>query len=359
MKKLRVGILGATGMVGQQYVHLLKEHPFFKLSFLAGSKKSAGKSYAEALTEKKRALNSISAHVLALPVHKIDEIATAKKQCDFVFSAINSETAKMYETLYAAAGMPVISSASFHRMDQDVPLLIPEINSEHLKIIPHQKKKRGWDNGFIIAKPNCSLQSYLIPLYPLHLKFKIKKLIITTMQAVSGAGYLGVSFLDIIDNIIPYIGAEEEKSEVEPLKILGKVQKDKISLTEGISISAHCNRVPVTDGHTACVSVQFEKKPTKEEVLKLWHEFKGMPQELSLPSAPLQPILYRKEKDRPQPKLDRNAESGMAITVGRLRECPVLDFRFVALSHNTLRGAAKGGMLNAELLYSQGYLEKK
>lgn len=338
MQKLRVGVLGATGIVGQHYIQLLQDHPFFELSFLAASKDSAGKRFSEALT-----------------VHAVDEIDLAKKSADFVFSALGNDAAKTFETLYAQAGLPVVSNASAHRLDPDVPLLIPEINPEHLKIIPEQQKRRGWEKGFIVAKPNCSLQSYLFPLFPLHKAFGIKTIILTTLQAVSGAGYPGVSSLDMIDNLIPYIGGEEEKSETEPLKILGALEKGAFH-PASIAISAHCNRVPVLDGHTACVSVEFVDKPTKEEILRLWKEFKGLPQTLSLPTAPLQPIIYREEKDRPQPKLDRMAEKGMAITVGRLRECPVLDFRFVALSHNALRGAASGGLLNAELLYRQGYL---
>ncbi len=306
MRKLRVGVLGATGMVGQHYVQLLNDHPFFEVAFLAASKDSAGKSYAQALSQKGRPSEGLPARILALPVHRIDEIDIAVKECDFVFSAVNSETAKVYEQLYAAAGLPVVSNVSTHRKDPDVPLLIPEINPEHLAIIPQQQKNRGWKKGFIVVKPNCSIQSYLFPLFPLHKKFGIKKIIVSTMQAVSGAGYPGVSSLDIIDNVIPYIGGEEEKSENEPLKILGTIQKGQFAPHEGISISAHCNRVPVMDGHTACVSVEFETKPTKEEILEIWREFKGVPQELDLPSAPAQPIVYREEKDRPQPKFDRD-----------------------------------------------------
>lgn len=356
MKKLRVGILGASGMVGQRYVHLLKEHPFFEIAFFAASKESVGKSYAEAIQGKGFPSDGIAPRLLSLPVHGIEEISLAKELCDFVFSAVGTEIALKYEALYAAAGLSVVSNAAAHRMDEDVPCLIPELNPEHLEIIPIQQKNRGWDKGFIVTKPNCSLQSYLIPLYPLHRKFGIKKIVLSTMQAVSGAGYPGVPSLDVIDNVIPYIGGEEEKSEQEPLKILGKIKEEKICPARGISISAHCNRVPVLDGHTACVSVEFEEKPTRQEILELWHAFKGAPQDLSLPSAPPQPILYREEKDRPQPKLDRNASKGMAITVGRLRECNVFDFRFVALSHNALRGAASGGVLNAELMYKKGYL---
>jgi aspartate-semialdehyde dehydrogenase len=356
MQKSRVGILGATGLVGQQYVHQIKDHPFFEISFLAASKDSAGKKYGTALTEKGRPLDGFPPHILDLPIHAIDEVHQAKGLCDLVFSAVSTEAAKTYETLYAAAGLPVVSNTGYHRLDPDVPLIIPEINPEHLSVITHQQKRRGWDKGFIITKPNCSLQGFLIPLYPLHRAFKLKNIIVVTMQAVSGAGYPGIASLDIIDNIIPYIAGEEEKSEIEPLKILGSIQNEEISSITDVSISMHCNRVPVLDGHTACVSVQFEKKPTKDEILTLWREFRGIPQELHLPSAPEHPIIYNEEKDRPQPRRDRDAEGGMAITVGRLRECHVFDFRFACLSHNVLRGAARGGVLNAELLHAQGYV---
>ncbi len=352
MQKLRAGVLGATGIVGQHYVRLLQNHPYFELSFLAASKDSTGKKYSDVLSERGRFVDD---GIPALSLHAIDEIAVAAEKADFVFSALNSDAAKVYETLYAAAGLPVVSNTSAHRLDPDVPLLIPEINPEHLEIIHEQQKRRGWKKGFIVAKPNCSLQSYLFPLFPLHRAFGIETVIVSTMQALSGAGHPGISSLDIIDNLIPYIGGEEEKSETEPLKILGSIESGRFKPAQ-MTISAHCNRVPVLDGHTACVSVRFKKRTSKEEILQLWKEFKGLPQILSLPSAPLQPILYREEKDRPQPKLDRYAGNGMAITVGRLRECPALDFRFVALSHNALRGAASGGILNAELLFRQGYL---
>lgn len=358
IKKIGVGILGCTGIVGQQYAVLLQDHPFFELSFLAASKDSSGKSYGEALLEKKRALESLPRSFLQMPVEIIDAVDQACQRCSFVFSAMSGEVAGTYEKLYASAGLPVISNASSHRMDPDVPLLIPEINPNHLEILPEQQKKRGWKKGFIVTKPNCSLQSYLIPLFPLHRLFGLKKVLLTTLQAVSGAGYPGVSCWDMMDNIIPYIPDEEEKTEREPLKILGAVHREQgvILPKEGIAIGAHCNRVSVIDGHTACVSVQFERRPKREEILETWRGFKGLPQELSLPSAPEQVIVYRNENNRPQPRLDREEGKGMAVTVGRLRECPVFDFRFVALSHNTLRGAAKGGILNAELLYAQGYL---
>lgn len=339
---MRVGILGATGMVGQQYVQLLQNHPFFEVAFLAASKESAGKSYEEAL--KGKSFCDLPSSIRRMLVHSIDEIP---EDIPFVFSALATEAAKIYEVQYAAAGIGVMSNASVHRLEPDVPLLIPEINADHIKLIPIQQMNRGWKKGFIVAKPNCSLQSYLLPLYPLHKQFQMERAVITTMQAVSGAGYPGVSSIDMIDNIIPYIQGEEEKSESEPLKILGE---------SSFSLSVHCNRVPVLDGHMACVSVKFKQKPKKEEILSLWSSFQGAPQKMQLPSAPLYPLIYREENDRPQPRLDRDAGKGMAVTIGRLRDCSVFDIRFVALSHNTLRGAASGGILNAELLYKSEYL---
>jgi aspartate-semialdehyde dehydrogenase len=234
-------------------------------------------------------------------------------------------------------------------------VLIPEVNPEHAQMIPIQQKNRNWTKGFIVAKPNCSLQSYMIPLSPLHREFKVARLVVTTLQAVSGAGYPGVSSLDILDNVIPYIANEEEKSEQEPLKMWGHIQDHGICSASNIVISAHCNRVPVLDGHLACVSVQFEKKPNREEILHLWQSFQTLPQLLQLPSAPEQSIIYLDAPDRPQPRQDRNAGKGMSVTVGRLRDCPLFDYRFVALSHNTIRGAAGGGILNAEFLMQQGY----
>ena len=263
------------------------------------------------------------------------------------------------ENAYAAAGIPVVSSSSAHRWTEDVPMLIPEINPPHLDVIPEQQKKRGWKRGFIVVKPNCSLQSYLAPIYALEQAgYPINQLLVTTMQAVSGAGYPGVASLDMVDNIVPFIGGEEEKSEKEPGKILGKIENGKIIPHTRLKISAHCNRVPVVDGHTACVSMKFAgKKPTREEIIRIWREFTSVPQELKLPSAPEHPLVYREEENRPQPRKDRDAEKGMAITLGRLRECNVLDYRFVGLSHNTIRGAAGGGILNAELLKAKGFFD--
>jgi aspartate-semialdehyde dehydrogenase len=354
MRKIPVGILGATGKVGQQYVQLLSEHPWFEAAFLASSEQSAGKQYGEAILGREHM--PIPKHLLKLPVHRIEDIDRAKEACRFVFSALSNDAAKIYEELYAQKGLPVISNAGYHRKSEDVPILIPEINPEHAKIIPIQQKNRNWDRGFIVVKPNCSIQSYMLPLSPLHHRFKVAQVIVTTLQAVSGAGYPGISSLDIIDNIIPYIAQEEEKSEQEPLKIWGSIFGNAIHPARGIILAAHCNRVPVLDGHLACVSVKFEQKPKKEEILELWNHFKG---HSKLPSEPGSLIIYREECDRPQPRYDRNAGKGMSVTVGRLRECPLLDYRFTALSHNTIRGAAGGGILNAEFLVDQGYLEDR
>lgn len=357
MRKVPVGILGATGMVGQQYLQLLANHPWFDVCFLASSELSAGKPYHEAVSGRWHMNTPIPERILNMPVYRMDEIKQAKKSCRFVFSAINNDAAKTYEEFYASHGIPVISNASYNRGFADVPVLIPEINADHAHIIPIQQSNRNWSKGFIVVKPNCSLQSYMLPLAPLHQQFKVTRLLVTTLQAVSGAGHPGVSSFEILDNVIPYIANEEEKSEQEPLKIWGHIQDKGILSANNIAISAHCNRVPVMDGHLACVSVQFEQKPNKDEILDLWRHFQGIPQQLELPSAPKYPIIYREESDRPQPRQDRDAGNGMSVSVGRLRDCHLFDYRFVALSHNTIRGAAGGGILNAELLIHQGYLE--
>ncbi|MBT4352749.1 aspartate-semialdehyde dehydrogenase [archaeon] len=354
--KLRVGVLGGTGMVGQNYIKLLVNHPWFEVNYVAASPRSAGKSYEKAVSGRWQMSTDIPENVKEIVVKTLDDIELAKEKCDFVFSALGGKLAKEYEEKYAEIGIPVISNASAHRWTSDVPMLIPEINHDHINMIPHQQKNRGWKKGFIAVKPNCSLQSYLTPLFALHEKFKIKQIILTTLQAVSGAGHPGVPSLDIYDNIVPYIGGEEEKTEEEPMKILGKFVDGKIINEKGIDISAHCNRVPVIDGHMACVSVKFENKPEREEILKIWDEFKSLPQELDLPFAPKKPIMYIDEPNRPQTRKDRDKDKGMAIVVGRLRECNVFDYRYVGLSHNTVRGAAGGGILNAELLYKKGFL---
>jgi aspartate-semialdehyde dehydrogenase len=286
--------------------------------------------------------------------------AFKKKKCSFVFSALEmgKDETRALEEAYAAAGIPVISNASAHRWTPDVPVLIGEVNPHHADIIPVQQKNRGWERGFIAVKPNCSVQSYMIPLHALvQAGYLIKKLIVTTMQAVSGAGYPGVPSLDMIDNIVPYIGGEEEKSETEPLKIFGTVVDGVFKNAVMPKISACCNRVPVIDGHTACINLEFgAKKPSVGPIKKIWADFRALPQELDLPMAPKQPIIYREEDNRPQPRKDRDLDKAMAVVIGRLRPCKILDIRFTALSHNTVRGAAGGGILNAELLKHRGFI---
>jgi len=364
MTKIPVGVLGATGMVGQQYISLLKDHPWFEPRFVAASPRSAGKKYKDA-TEGRVHFPGLTEAVGDLTVADANDVSRAVDaakagDCAFVFSALEmgKDEIRALEDSYASAGLPVISNASAHRWTADVPVLVAEVNHEHTDIIPAQRKARGWDKGFIAVKPNCSIQSYTTPLYALiKAGFEVKRLIVTTLQAVSGAGYPGVPSLDMIDNIVPYIGGEEEKSEQEPLKILGSIEGGVFKNAEFPKISAHCNRVPVTDGHTACVSVEFgTKKPSIEEVKKIWASFKSLPQELNLPMAPEKPIIIREENNRPQPRKDRDADKAMAISIGRIRPCNVFDLRFVGLSHNTVRGAAGGGVLNAELLRHKGYI---
>ena len=359
--KIPVGILGATGMVGQQYLRLLADHPWFKVAHVAASPQSAGLKYKDALKSGWLVAGDIPADVADLKVADVSDVKSASK-CALVFSAFemsDKEEIRNYENKYAEAGIPVFSNASAHRATADVPMLIAEINSHHLDIIPTQQKNHGWEKGFIVVKPNCSLQSYLTPIHALLAAgYEIPKIIVTTLQATSGAGYPGVASLDIVDNVVPYIGDEEEKTEVEPQKILGEIEGGKFAPYNRIAISAHCNRVPVSDGHLACVSLQFgAKKPSAEKIKEIWAKYSGEPQKLRLPSAPLQPIHYREEANRPQPKRDRDTDKGMAVITGRLRKCNVLDFRFVALSHNTIRGAAGGGILNAELAIKKGFLK--
>ncbi len=356
MSRIKVGVLGATGMVGRTYISLLASHPWFEVSYVAASPNSAGKKYGEAVSGRWHLKSAVPKAAAKLVVHDVAEISEARKSCSFVFSALDSETAKKFEEKYAEAGIPVVSNASAHRQTKDVPMLIPEINPEHVEIIPIQKKNRGWGYGFIAVKPNCSLQCYMAPLYALK-KFGVKQAVVTMMQAISGGGHSSFETIDIGDNIIPFIGGEEEKSEREPLKILGRIEGNEIACADEPVFSAHCNRVPVVDGHMACVSVKFERKPSREQIIEAWNTFSGVPQKLNLPMAPEKPIIYKDEPDRPQTRYDRDNGKGMAVTVGRLRECRVLDWRFVALSHNMIRGAAGGGILNAELLKAKGYLE--
>ncbi|MDR0553283.1 MAG: aspartate-semialdehyde dehydrogenase [Treponema sp.] len=365
MAKIPVGILGATGMVGQQYIALLADHPWFEARYVAASPRSAGKKYAEAVAGRWQPTREYAPSVGGLVVEDANDVAKAlaafqRGDCAFVFSALEmgKDEIRSLEEAYAGAGIPVVSNASAHRWTSDVPMLIAEVNPQHTDIIHAQRKNRGWDRGFIAVKPNCSIQSYMTPLFALvQAGYEVKRLIVNTMQAVSGAGYPGVASLDIIDNVVPYIGGEEEKTEREPLKILGSIAGGAIQNAEEPVISAHCNRVPVVDGHTACVSLEFgAKKPSLDEVKRIWTQFRALPQELELPMAPKQPIILREEADRPQPRKDRDAGKGMAVTIGRIRPCNIFDLRFAALSHNTIRGAAGGGILNAELLKAKGFV---
>ena len=344
-------------MVGRTYVDLLRNHPWFEVAHVVASPKSAGKTYSEAVKNKWHLKEEIPKPAGNLELNTIDQLEEAKSKCNFVFSALNSDVANEWEEKYAEADIPVVSNASTHRQDGDVPLIIPEINADHLDVITTQQKNRGWNKGFIAVKPNCSIQSYMIPLYSLHKNFRVKSIIVTTLQAVSGAGHSNFQNIDIEKNVIPFISGEEEKSEKEPLKIMGQVQNNEIIPATDISISSHCNRVPVIHGHLACVSVKFETKPTREQVLETWTQFKATPQKLELPTAPKKPITYLEQPNRPQPKRDRDNDKGMTVTCGRLRECNVLDYRFTGLSNNIIRGAAGGGMLNAELLKAKNYLK--
>lgn len=357
MKKLRAGVIGATGMVGQRFLTLLENHPYFDVTALAASARSAGKRYEDAVGERWKMKTPMPEKFKDMPVFDASEIEKIKELVDFVFCAVDmkKDEIKVLEEAYAKAEIPVISNNSANRKVPDVPMLIPEINDAHLSVIENQKKRLGTKKGFIVVKPNCSIQSYVPMLTPLR-KFGVKEVIVTTYQAISGAGKTFREWPEMIDNVIPYIGGEEEKSEKEPLKIWGSVRDGEIVDCEDTVISTQCIRVPVTDGHTAAVFVKFENMPSKEEILAEWKNFRGKPQELELPSAPKQFITYFEEDNRPQAALDRDLYGGMGVSAGRLREDTVYDYKFVGLSHNTLRGAAGGGVLNAELLYRLGYL---
>ncbi|MBQ7171729.1 MAG: aspartate-semialdehyde dehydrogenase [Clostridia bacterium] len=359
MEKLRVGIIGATGMVGQRFAVLLADHPYFRVTALAASARSAGKPYREAVAGRWKLPVPMPEALADLPVRDAADVAGMKELVDFVFCAVNMPKAdtKALELAYAQAEIPVVSNNSAHRGAEDVPMVIPEINDAHLALIPAQKKRLGTKRGFIAVKPNCSIQSYVPMLTPL-LPFRPTEVMVTTYQAISGAGKTFCDFPEIEDNVIPYIGGEEEKSEGEPLKIWGTVENGRIVNASAPLISAQCLRVPVSDGHTAAVFVKFEKKPTREEILAAWENFSGKPQALALPSAPKRFVTYFEEPDRPQARLDRDLYGGMGVAVGRLRPDPIFDWKFVGLSHNTLRGAAGGAVLIAELLYREGYLAR-
>lgn len=356
MKKYKVGVIGATGMVGQRFLLLLENHPWFEVVCLAASERSAGKKYKDAV--RKWLLPSPMPEKFKNVV-VMDASADKEKiakSVDFCFCAVNMKKDEIRELEYSYAKLecPIVSNNSAHRFTEDVPMIIPEINADHLSVIDFQKKRLGTKRGFIAVKSNCSLQSYVPLLNPLR-KFGIKCAAVTTYQAISGAGKTFETMPEIVDNVIPYIGGEEEKSEKEPLKIWGEVKDGKIVPATSPVITAQCLRVPVSDGHTAACFVSFEKKPTKEEILSAWENFAGEPQRLNLPSAPKQFIHYFTEDDRPQPKLDRYTENGMAVCAGRLREDNLFDYKFIGFSHNTLRGAAGGAVLLAELLAEKGY----
>ncbi len=359
MKQYRVGIVGATGMVGQRFATLLANHPWFQIAALAASPRSAGKPYAQAVGDKWCMAEAIPASLKEMVV--LDATADVEKiasMVDFVFCAVDmkKEEIKALEERYAKAECPVVSNNSAHRHTPDVPMVIPELNAQHIEIIPQQRKRLGTKRGFIAVKSNCSLQSYVPALFPLS-KFGVKEVLVCTYQAISGAGKTFQTWPEMVDNVIPYIGGEEEKSELEPLKIWGHIEGNKIAPASSPKFTAQCLRVPISDGHMGAVFVRFEQKPTKEEILDAWASFRGKAQELELPSAPKQFLHYFEQEDMPQTRLNRNLEGGMAISIGRLREDTQYDYKFVCLSHNTLRGAAGGAVELAELLCAQGYMD--
>ena len=359
MKQYRVGIIGATGMVGQRFASLLENHPWFTVTALAASSRSAGKTYQEAVGSRWAMATPIPAamkDMIILDAQKDVDKVTAL--VDFVFCAVDmkKDEIRALEEMYAKAECPVMSNNSAHRSTSDVPMIIPEINADHAKIIPAQRKRLGTKKGFISVKSNCSLQSY-VPAVNAMMDLGVTKVLACTYQAISGAGKTFQTWPEMVDNVIPYIGGEEEKSEQEPLKIWGHIEDDKIVNAVSPSITSQCIRVPVTDGHTAAVFVSFEKKAEMEEIIEKWESYRGRPQELNLPSAPKQFIHYFRENDRPQIKSERNLEGGMAVSVGRLRPDTQYDVKFVSMSHNTLRGAAGGAVLMAELLCAEGSLD--
>ena len=357
MAKLKAGILGATGMVGQRFISLLENHPWFEVAAVAASPRSAGKTYAEAVGDRWKMDTPMPAAVKDMIVMNVNDIEAVAAKVDFCFSAVDmtKEEIKAIEEAYAKAEVPVVSNNSAHRWTPDVPMIVPELNPEHTDVIEFQKKRLGTKKGFVAVKPNCSIQSYTPALFALS-EFEPETVVATTYQAISGAGKNFKDWPEMIDNVIPYIGGEEEKSEQEPLRIWGHIENGEIVKAASPIITTQCIRVPVTNGHMAAVFVNFKKKPTKEQILEKWATFKGVPQELELPSAPKQFIHYFEEDNRPQTKLDRDTEGGMAVCMGRLREDKIYQYKFVGLSHNTLRGAAGGAVLMAELLKAKGYI---
>lgn len=363
-KKLKVGILGGTGMVGQRFISLLENHPWFEVAVIAASPRSAGKTYEEAISGRWKMQSPMPEAVKKIIVEDVSNVNEVASKVDFVFSAVDmtKEEIKKIEEAYAKTETPVVSNNSAHRWTPDVPMVVPELNPEHFEVIESQKKRLGTKRGFIAVKPNCSIQSYTPALTALKKAgFEPKTVVATTYQAISGAGKTFKDWPEMEHNIIPFIGGEEEKSEQEPLRIWGHVENGEVVKAEGPVITTQCIRVPVLDGHTAAVFVTFEegKKPSREEILKAWREFKGLPQELNLPSAPKQFIQYLEEDNRPQVSLDVDFENGFGVSMGRLREDTVFDWKFVGLSHNTVRGAAGGAVLTAELLTAQNYISAK
>ena len=358
MKQYNVGVIGATGMVGQRFLCLLENHPWFKVTALVASARSAGKTYEEAVGSRWKLAQAMPEKFRKMVVLDAAEVDTVASMVDFVFCAVDmkKEDIRAVEEKYAKAEVPVVSNNSAHRWTPDVPMVIPEINDTHIDIIAAQRKRLGTKRGFIVVKPNCSIQSYVPALTPL-LKYRPKIVLATTYQAISGAGKTFNEWPEMVDNIIPYIGGEEEKSEQEPLKIWGSIEGDAIVKAPAPMITTQCIRVPVSDGHTSAVFVSFEEKPSKEDILKAWDAYEGVPQKLNLPSAPAKFLTYFEEDNRPQAKLDRDIYNGMGITLGRLREDTVFDYKFVGLSHNTVRGAAGGAVLIAELLCQKGYFD--
>ncbi len=360
-EKLKVGILGGTGMVGQRFISLLNNHPWFEVTTIAASARSAGKTYEECVGSKWKMDNEIPEGVKNIVVQDLHDIDKVSSDVDFVFSAVDmtKEEIRAFEDAYAKTETPVVSNNSAHRWTPDVPMVVPEINPEHYEIIPYQRKRLGTSKGFVAVKPNCSIQSYAPALHAWK-DFGVKEVVVTTYQAISGAGKTFKDWPEMLGNIIPYIGGEEEKSEQEPLRLWGHIENGQIVKAEnGPVITSQCIRVPVLNGHTAAAFVNFEQKVSKEELIEKLVSYKGLPQERNLPSAPKQFIQYLEEDNRPQVQLDVNYENGMGISIGRLREDKLFDYKFVGLSHNTVRGAAGGAILSAEALTSLGYIEKK
>lgn len=359
-EKLKVGILGATGMVGQRFISLLEDHPWFEVTTLAASERSAGRTYEEVVGSKWKMDTPMPEAVKKLVIMNVEEVDKVSSEVDFVFSAVDmtKEEIREIEDRYAKTETPVVSNNSAHRWTPDVPMVIPEINPEHFEVIEHQRKRLGTTRGFVAVKPNCSIQSYA-PAIAAWAEYEPYEIVATTYQAISGAGKTFDTWPEMVENIIPYIGGEEEKSEQEPLRVFGKVENGEIVKASFPAITTQCIRVPVLNGHTAAVFIKFKKKVSKEELIEKLTSFKGLPQELALPSAPKQFINYTYEENRPQVKADVDYEKGMGVTVGRLREDNIYDFKFVGLSHNTVRGAAGGAVLCAELLKAQGYIVKK